>query len=712
MRRVRQAETHDEAVARKLVNAENMRRVRQAETHDEAVARKLVNAENMRRVRQAETHDEAVARKLVNAENMRRVRQVETPIEAAKRRRCDVESKRASREAESPQQADERRLKDREGKRARNMQSPRRQQHPDEDFFIGGEVPFIEVSQKGTKRAQELLLRTAVDMADGGDSEHQYHRALGCVVCDEHIIGVEDVHYVTKNHLLEHKERLGVESYEGFHGVMDEELKRQYEVGGLEGILLSRRFGRDNADAFTVCSCCYNSLRKGTTTSPPKYSIANGFAIGSIPETIVYRNKDGDEERVRTVTEVRDGEGNVIPAHTESNVTSIMAAALSPVRPFAYIFAYHGGMHTSLRGNFQFFETSQGKLSGALRCLEESGMTSNIYVVMNGRMTPTQKDIVRRKAELDSGLYFALLHWLKEHHPGFCDVDIDEISELKIELIEDNQVDDDSASPEEENKEEGAVFYFSSGGDPTRETSVYKSSKELVLALLKDHSAPTITIHGGNYASHSDVMHLENVFPTVFPFGSGGPTTERRNKISDEDKIRHYLRLSLPQFMESEFILVANFLLGRLLSYNTAVAKCRPIIDEDGTAIGDVIGNMTIDDIKDAIESEPGQGAQGDGRGNGNGTADKLLKAVSASCRCLGMTEEAAKKARRKCFALQEFYGMHSLFVTITIDDECSFRIRLYPSVDANGGAVSASSCMTCNITITTSPCFCASDLH
>jgi hypothetical protein len=375
-----------------------------------------------------------------------------------------------------------------------------------------------------------------------------------------------------------------------------------------------------------------------------------------------------------------------------------MAAALSPIRPYAYIFAYHGGQHKSLMGNFQFFETSQTKLAGALNCLNQSGVTSNIYVVITGRMTPTQKEIVRKKAELDKDLYFSLLHWLKAHHPAFRDVEIDESSDPKIELIEDPSSDSNTdivCDPDVEKRDDGAIFFFSSGSDPTRETSVYKTSKELVssvyktskelvLALLKGHSAPTLTVHGGEYVGHREVMKLENVFPTAFPFGSGGPTEKRRNQISDEEKIRHYLRLSLPQFMESEFVLVANFLLGRILSYGTAIMKCRPIIDEHGTAVGDIIGAMSIEEIKNAIEEENSSGTQPQ-----NSTASKFLKAVSASCRSLGHTKEAAQQARRRCFALQEYFGMHSLFVTITIDDECSFRVRLYPYADGNGEGVS-----------------------
>jgi len=557
-----------------------------------------------------------------------------------------------------------------------------------DDIFLNGKIPYIDVSLEGVTKARTLLTRTKIV---DDDDKQQRHRAIGCVVCDEFIIGTEEQCNITKDQLLEHRERLGVESYEEYHGEMDEVLQKQYEIKGLEGILLSRRFGKDDANQFTVCSSCKKALNSNSATSknPPKYSIANGFAIGAIPETIEFKdNEDEHMSSMKTVLDHHDKDGNVTQIK-ESKITSIMAAAVSPVRPYAYIFAYHGGQHKSLMGNVQFFETSQTKLAGALNCLNQSGMTSNIYVVLTGRMTPTQKEIVRKKAELDKDLYFALLKWLKAHHPRFRDVEIDESSDPKIELIEDPSSDsntDTVGDPEMEKRDDGAIYFFSSAGDPTKETSVYKTSKELVLALLQDHSAPTLTIHGGEYVGHREVMKLENVFPTAFPFGSGGATQKRRSQISSEEKIRHYLRLSLPQFMESEFVLVANFLLGRILSYRTAIMKCRPIIDEHGTSVADIIGAMSIEDIKNAMEEEEESSS---GTRVQDSTASKLLKAVSASCKELGHTKEAAQQARRRCFALQEYFGMHSLFVTITIDDECSFRVRLYPFADGNGDGVS-----------------------
>jgi hypothetical protein len=44
----------------------------------------------------------------------------------------------------------------------------------------------------------------------------------------------------------------------------------------------------------------------------------------------------------------------------------------------------------------------------------------------------------------------------------------------------------------------------------------------------------------------------------------------------------------------------------------------------------------------------------------------------------MGHTEEAAKYARRKYFAMLDYFGLNSLFLSTTPDDECSFRVRLY----------------------------------
>ena len=63
---------------------------------------------------------------------------------------------------------------------------------------------------------------------------------------------------------------------------------------------------------------------------------------------------------------------------------------------------------------------------------------------------------------------------------------------------------------------------------------------------------------------------------------------------------------------------------------------------------------------------------------NLNATTKGFLRAISTTCKAMGHTEQAAKDARRRCFAMVDFFGLNSLFMSTTPDDECSFRVRLY----------------------------------
>ncbi len=83
---------------------------------------------------------------------------------------------------------------------------------------------------------------------------------------------------------------------------------------------------------------CQNLENKKTA---PKYAIANGYVIGSLPTEIQFTNKDGK----RKGRNIKDNE-----------LTDLLKAMLAPVRPFGCVFAYSGGSQKSIKGNYQFFE--------------------------------------------------------------------------------------------------------------------------------------------------------------------------------------------------------------------------------------------------------------------------------------------------------------------------------------------------------------------
>ena len=105
-------------------------------------------------------------------------------------------------------------------------------------------------------------------------------------------------------------------------------------------------------------------------------------------------------------------------------------------------------------------------------------------------MTPAQKVIVRQKKVIDSAFYKNLIHWFKAHHPGFRYKDLDP---PEIHLVEDDETHhntDNEGDPQIETRCEEGVFYFTSGNSPRRDTSVYKTTRELALAILDNRSAP------------------------------------------------------------------------------------------------------------------------------------------------------------------------------------------------------------------------------
>ncbi len=127
------------------------------------------------------------------------------------------------------------------------------------------------------------------------------------------------------------------------------------------------------------------------------------------------------------------------------------------------------------------------------------------------------------------------------------------------------------------------------------------------------------------------------------------------------------MRLLLRQFMEGPTILVMNHIYNRQMSYKSGVMTCRSSVD--GVPLGEKLSTLTTKDLEKVNDNNIDRL---------NATTKGLLKAISTSCRAMGHTKEAAKYARQCCFAMLDYFGLNSLFLSTTPDDECSFRVCLY----------------------------------
>ena len=198
------------------------------------------------------------------------------------------------------------------------------------------------------------------------------------------------------------KSKFSIEEYNSFYDMeLHEELIKQYEVEGLEGLLLSPRATK-TTDAstgdvhYSTCFNCYNSMKVKESDNLPKHAIANGFAIGQVP-TRILKNDDITEE---------------------------MCALLAPIRPYAYLFAYSAGAHKSIKGHYSFFEMDLTHTGSVMNHFLKIGSNPMVYVVLNGRMTPKQKEKVRERAELDTSKMMQLMDWFvtESGHPAYAKV--------------------------------------------------------------------------------------------------------------------------------------------------------------------------------------------------------------------------------------------------------------------------------------------------
>jgi len=473
-----------------------------------------------------------------------------------------------------------------------------------------------------------------------------------CLICDRVIIGCETVHKLAKKAVLATKSKFSIEKYNTFYDMkLHAELIKQYEVEGLEGLLLSPRATKTtNACTgdvhYSTCSNCYNSMnsmKNKKSDNPPSHAIANGFAIGQVPTRII-KNEDITEE---------------------------MCSLLAPIRPYAYLFAYSAGAHKSIRGHYSFFEMDLTHTGSVMNHFLKIGSNPMVYVVLNGRMTPKQKELVRQRAELDTSKMMQLLDWFvtESGHPAYANVP--RPSECPKPVVMEDKENanntDNEMNPEVEHTFAGASYHFASSHDPNEDTGVYETNQKFVSSML-DRTMPTLLVSGGEYANLKE-LELENVTPLQFPFGQGGPKQSRRTRISYLECFKLYSRLSLKQFMRADFLLILNHMHGRLCSFNKAIIKCKS--QNCGTTLAEKISTLDIDDLNRAMMSiQTGQDPKG--------TAAEYIKTIKASCEPIGHSAEAAKKNRRRHFAICDYLGESSLFVTTTPCDECTLRVGLF----------------------------------
>ena len=485
------------------------------------------------------------------------------------------------------------------------------------------------------------------------------HQASVCVICDRCIIGTETIHSMSKERILLNQVRISVKSYEEHYGEeLNTTVVKQYEVADLPGLLLSPRSYRED-DNFETCSSCFESMKPSKaqdSKKPPKHAIANGFVIGHIPNRLIVEDED-----------LRQCKDDL----TIDQISDIMGAAVSRQRPYGFIFAFLGGAHQSIMGQFSFFEMDQSHIGGVINHYQSTGANKHILCALCGRFTPKQRELAKKQAQLDTGLYTDLMTWLVANHPAYADVtppkDCPQPRLLADSPNENNT--DASQNPSVEEEFGGGSFTFTSSHDPSENTGVYRDSTEFTMAIL-NREDPMMLAYGGKYVSSGRELRLELIFPIQFPFGIGGPKMRRPTQISELVCLQHYFRLSLPQFMRGDFILVVLHMYNRIMSYRSGLITCRSTRLND-QCFAEQISTLTEDQIKEAAKKKTDNVED-------SSTARQFLEKVETSSKAIAYTTAAAKANRRLMYSLCDRFGIPGLFFSCSPCDECTFRVRVW----------------------------------
>ena len=127
---------------------------------------------------------------------------------------------------------------------------------------------------------------------------------------------------------------------------------------------------------------CFRHIVYSKSENPPKYAISNNWCIGQIPDTLI-----------------------------EGGIDDILAASVARIRLFSNVYSYTAGAHKAIKGHHVFFVNNPKHVGESFEYIVKSGAAPEMYVMLCGRATPTQRDIIRRRCSVNTENYKTLLNW-------------------------------------------------------------------------------------------------------------------------------------------------------------------------------------------------------------------------------------------------------------------------------------------------------------
>ena len=373
-----------------------------------------------------------------------------------------------------------------------------------------------------------------------------------------------------------------------------------------------------------------------------------------------------------------------------TELTEIELAMITPVKTYGFVFSYKGGKQKNLKGNMVYMRVKEHKriVDGACE-LEALGLTNHVVVLGSGTMTSQQKKKVKEKATVRTDKIIAAVKWLCENNSYWKKFDYskicDDLSELTPTFLDESR----QVESEDSNLEDQEVFScFFPDGSRTTDGGGFDDAgafKDFVRKMQSSKyglgvksNIPQEFVYGDKEDEFVNSSLLQ------FPYGKGGMDEPRtlgdgsicrhipHNKL--DDYIKHLSMISKPTYQNPLFSLILYSQKSKNLILKNSRLQVRGESDAKNLANG-----LSSGDLDTAIfNRRTGR------RNEGTYVSKRILDSVDAVSKALPHTNDAAKKALGTGEAMQHHFGIGSIFLTVTFDDDCNLLMQVMSGVEVD----------------------------
>ena len=337
----------------------------------------------------------------------------------------------------------------------------------------------------------------------------------------------------------------------------------------------------------------------------------------------------------------------------------------------------------SVRGQLTFMRVTEDKIATAATTLECMGLTKHIVVLISGKMTFGQLQAVKDRTRVRTDKLIAAVKWLVANHRDWKNVNFEKIKDKihhtqPVRVDKSTTVQSGNASIEEE-----VVFtcYFPDGKANTHAGGFQSPTdfKEFVDTMKRNnYNIELKSEMEKEFVNGKTIDHLVGACVIQFPYGVGGLKEQRElecGKLSSiidlPSFLDHLSRKSQTEFQTPLFQLIMYSMLSRTRLLRTSCLQLQNKVNAETLAQGF--------NAKDFSRAAKGRS---NWKRHGTKASNILLDAVDATARDLPHTKEGSKKGRSSMEAMHHHFGMGSVFLTVTFDDENSFNIQVLSGIE------------------------------